>query len=646
MSDLTATQLESTVTVDLSFRNGNESSIVAQDAVHYGSHSTLEQLPGSTAILSIETTGEELGRLFSQQPDLPGVILFDENRFVGVISQSHYYKCISRAFGREIYYRRSSVIMLEDITVESLVLSSDCPIPDAVEQCLNRPVDHIYEPFLVHHQESDHYRLCALQALLLASSQLAALRNRQMEQILNSVTDGLLVIDKDLRIGGEYSKIVGKIFERSDLRDLPLSEVLRPLLDPTTYEQLQDYLKILFDPKLIDRLIKSINPAKQISALFPSRESRHEKRVKHFALNFERIRTQAEISQVLVHIEDITQRMNLARELEQQESAAEEKLQLVMQILQVEPVAFNRFLARFDDAHSVITKMFELPDDSLRTQDLVPSLFRQIHTLKGEASLLRLTSPERALHQFEDQLEKLRPAHPLEAGDLISIKPSWEILQKLHDQIHQALDQLKYLGHTDKIHPPTPPSLEAAGPTGLIEALSRLIADLGERLGKPTSFHTTLDDSLLPGPYLEVLHEVLIHLARNSMVHGIESSEKRTERGKNSHGLIQLELKPHPDYYEIIFQDDGNGLDYDKIQHRAEQLGWNLASDEELRHAIFEHGFSTAEKVTDLAGRGVGLDAIRQSLQKVGGHIVPHSEKEAYCAFQILLPKATPPSAE
>lgn len=637
----TAIPPESTTALDYPFRNEKEGVDLPQAAVQYSSTSTLEQLPGSSAFLGVEATGEVLGQLFSQHPGLPGVILFEGKRFAGVISQAHYYKCISRAFGREIYYRRSAAIMLAELTTPSLILSSVCAIPTAVEQCLARPVDAVYEPFLVHDLTSGRYRLCSFQNLLLASSQLAALRNRQMEQILNSVTDGLLVIDRNFRIGGEYSKVVGKLFERSDLRDVPLPEVLRPHLDAVTYEQLQDYLKILFDPKLIDRLIKSINPAKQISALFATSEPRQEKRVKHFTLNFERIRTQADISQVLVRIEDITQRINLARELEQQEAAAEEKLQLVLQILQVEPDALKRFLASFDEALDVIAHMFTLPEGRPPMRDAIHSLFRHIHTLKGEASLLRLAAHERALHQFEDRLETLRSAPPLKTGDLASLRPSWEILQKLSDHLRQTFDQFKHLGASAALPAPPSPAPAPAKRTGLVVTLSRLIADLSERLGKPVDFHSTVQDHDVPQEHADVLHEVLLHLARNSMVHGIESAEQRTARGKNPRGLLQLDLKSHFDCHEIIFQDDGNGLDDDKIRRRAEQLGWNLVTPEDLRAAIFEPGFSTADQVTDLAGRGVGLDAIRHALRQTGGSIVPHSEYGAYCAFQILLPKGS-----
>ena len=201
-----------------------------------------------------------------------------------------------------------------------------------------------------------------------------------------------------------------------------------------------------------------------------------------------------------------------------------------------------------------------------------------------------------------------------------------------------ALDQLKQRHSPAQATSPD----GAAAPVKAVspmELLGRLIADLGERLKKPTRFHTTVSDEQLPAPYRDALGEALMHLARNSMVHGIEQAEQRVAAGKTPRALIQLDLKAHPDFHEIIFQDDGAGLNLEKLRQRVQQLGWKHSSDDELRSAIFEPGFSTADAVTELAGRGVGLDIIRSSLKELGGTIVPHSEAGAYCAFQILLPK-------
>jgi signal transduction histidine kinase len=632
--------------LDLSQNRETEKLAISENKVNFSSHSTLKHLTGFSTNLSIETTGEELGQMFKQQPDLPGVILFDGQQFTGIISQAYYYKCISRPFGREVYYRRPSSVMLADINAPALILLSDCAIQAAVDKCIARPGDFIYEPFLVHDQERGEYKLCAFHDLLIASSQLANLRNRQMEQILNSVTDGLLVIDKNFQIGGEYSKAVGKLFERTDLGETTLPAVLKPLLDETTHEQVHDYLKVLFDRKLIDRLIKSINPAKQISASFPSSDpkSPEKTRAKHFAFNFERIRIGGEISQVLVRIEDITQQINLAKELQEQEAASEEKLHLVMQILRVQPEALNRFIEHYDEMLDRLFEIFDLPEGPV-SKDVIHALFRQVHTIKGEAAMLGFGTHEKALHKLEDELSKLRENPDLQKSDVASVRQLAGTVQTQCELIHEAIDQLKGLGVGAGSVSAATSSSAPVKANGLIETLSRLVSDLGERLNKGAIFHTALSNTDFPPEHADILNEALIHLVRNSMVHGIEPGAERTARGKNAEGLIQLDLRAHDEFHEVIFQDDGRGLDYEKIRQRAEQLGWKLSSDEELRMAIFEPGFSTAEKVTELAGRGVGLDVIRHSLQKVGGRIIPYSEPGSYCAFQILLPKTSPPEA-
>jgi PAS domain-containing protein len=596
----------------------------------YSVHSTLEQLPGHSVILGSKTTGEELGKILANQPELPGVILWEQGQLIGVISQSHYYKCVSRAFGREIYQGRSATLMLGELKHLPLVLSSDCGIQSAVEECLARPTELVYEPFAVHRKASNEYRICSFQSLLLASSQIAALRNDQMAQILDSITDGLLVIDRSFQIGNEYSRAAAQIFERTDLEQFTLLEILEPLVDSTLHGQIADYLKVLFNPKLIDKLIKTINPAKQITATFPLPEEH----IRHLTFNFERVKSHGEISQVLVRIDDVTHQLNLSRELEKQEAAAEEKLQLILQILRVEPTVLTEFIRRFREGVADLVHLSEGDGGDLREK--IHAVFRTVHTLKGESALLQLGLFERPLHKLEDGLASLRDNPELKASNLASISPAVDNLKMLDESVSDALAHLNQL---------SPQRAAATGATstsvtpGPLTLATRLIADLSERLAKPVSFHSLVREEDLPEAYREVINELLLHLVRNSMVHGIESPSVREARGKSAIGTIQFALKPHPDFHEIIFQDDGAGLDYARIRQRAAQMGRTLSRPEELHEAIFSPGFSTAENVSDLAGRGVGLDAIRHSIMQRGGSIHVYSEEGSYCAFQVLLPR-------
>jgi len=599
------------------------------DTGSYTVHSTLEELSGYSVTLDSRTTGGDLGTLLTAQPDLPGVILLEGGKLLGVISQSHYYKCVSRAFGREIFQGRPATLMLEETKDRPLVLSSGCGIQHAVEECLSRPTHLVYEPFVVHEKASNEYRICSFQVLLLASSQIAALRNDQMAQILNSMTDGLLVIDRHFRIGHEYSQAAAHIFERDDLDRFSLLEILAPLVDATVHGQIADYLKVLFNPKLIDKLIKTINPAKQVTARFILPEEH----TKYFTLNFERVRSQGEISQVLVQVEDITQQRNLAKELEKQEAASEEKLQLILQILRVDPPVLREFIQQFRDGLVALDRLLQA-ESSDHLHAWINDLFRTVHTLKGESALLQLPLYERPLHKLEDGLAALRTMAEIKVEDLALISPAVENLRQLDDNMSSAL------AHLDQLSPRSAAATEKAVPErqGPLMLATRMLEDLSKRLGKPVSFHTTVRDEDLPADYREAITELLLHLVRNAMVHGIELPAVRAARGKNATGTIQFAIKPHPDFHEVIFQDDGAGLDYEKIRRRAAQLGRTLATPEEMHEAIFSPGFSTAETITELAGRGVGLDAIRHTILQRGGSIHVYSDEGAYCAFQILLP--------
>jgi chemosensory pili system protein ChpA (sensor histidine kinase/response regulator) len=130
-----------------------------------------------------------------------------------------------------------------------------------------------------------------------------------------------------------------------------------------------------------------------------------------------------------------------------------------------------------------------------------------------------------------------------------------------------------------------------------------------------------------------------VQLARNSLVHGLEPPDERQRLGKPALATLQLAVRKHPEtrQLEVVFQDDGAGLDYAKIARRARERGLP-ASPEDLPRLIFESGFSTAEEATLDAGRGVGLDVVRAEVERRQGRILPHSQTGKFCAFQILLP--------
>lgn len=143
---------------------------------------------------------------------------------------------------------------------------------------------------------------------------------------------------------------------------------------------------------------------------------------------------------------------------------------------------------------------------------------------------------------------------------------------------------------------------------------------------------------------LEQLRTVLLHLVRNSLDHGIEDEETRTKLGKNKNGLISIHATQISNRILISVKDDGCGIQYDKIREKAIQMNQNRRSeiealkDKDLQKYIFMAGFSTSSKTTELSGRGIGLDIVRNAMEKIKGKIHIVTEKDKGTTFELTIP--------
>ncbi|GIE80357.1 hypothetical protein Aph02nite_63070 [Actinoplanes philippinensis] len=172
----------------------------------------------------------------------------------------------------------------------------------------------------------------------------------------------------------------------------------------------------------------------------------------------------------------------------------------------------------------------------------------------------------------------------------------------------------------------------------------RLVRDLSRRLGKTIDLVTEGEDTMADKDVIEALGDPLVHLVRNSLDHGIETAEERLAAGK--HGAAKLTLAAVADGDAVIVEvaDDGRGVDPERVKRKAYEKG--LISEEELEtltdteavDLVFRPGFSTADQVSDLSGRGVGMDAVRASVEKLGGTVTMRSKLGQGTSTRLRLP--------
>ncbi len=170
----------------------------------------------------------------------------------------------------------------------------------------------------------------------------------------------------------------------------------------------------------------------------------------------------------------------------------------------------------------------------------------------------------------------------------------------------------------------------------------RMIHDLGARLGKRVELKMTGEHTELDKTVLEKIGDPLVHLVRNSIDHGIESPEQRLAAGKPETGSIHLNAYHKGGNITVEISDDGAGLNRDRILAKARERGLigvdEEPSDERVHNLIFQAGFSTAETVSDVSGRGVGMDVVRRNIAELGGNVQVFSTPGRGSTVRIRLP--------
>lgn len=177
------------------------------------------------------------------------------------------------------------------------------------------------------------------------------------------------------------------------------------------------------------------------------------------------------------------------------------------------------------------------------------------------------------------------------------------------------------------------------------QKMLRMVRDLARKSGKPVRFVTEGEDTEIDRNMVEALNDPLVHLIRNAVDHGVEGPAERAALGKDETAVVTLRAYHSGSCVAIELEDDGRGLDRDRILAKAVEGGLVDAgaelSDAQVFSLIFAPGFSTAPKVTDLSGRGVGLDVVKRNLAKLRGRIEVRSRPSQGCTFTLRMPLTT-----
>lgn len=482
---------------------------------------------------------------------------------------------------------------------------------------------------------------------------------QQTTDILRTVKDGLFLLDENLVIGSAYSSALETLFQRTDIAGLQFEALLKDIVSEKTLATALKFVKVLWSERTNEKLVKSINPLGEVEVHLPVGQGRFDTRYLEF--EFHRVRVAGRITHVLVSVSDVSSRVELARELQSSQQQAQAQVDTLLGILHIDPVHLDSFLSDSNAAMKMINAVLKEParEESAFRKKL-DTLFRQAHSVKGEAAALGLSSIESRAHSFEDDLKALREKPDLSGNDFLPLVIK---LDDLLTHLQTVSDLVARLAKFQiRAEPPAVPGapsglaadLEATGPVGVSDsglgaALQKLADRIGAECGKSARVQCRGLEQV-PEDYRRIVKDIAIQAVRNAVVHGIESAAGRAAAGKPAQGVVRVEFKSAADGgFKLSVEDDGQGLAAERIKEAAVQKGFITEEQRETLDAkqtlalLFQPGFSTLDSATKDAGRGVGMNLMAEHMRQLGGRVGVATSPGKFTRVTMTLPAARKP---
>lgn len=488
------------------------------------------------------------------------------------------------------------------------------------------------------------------------------LARQQTTDILRTVKDGLFLLDQNLVIGSAYSGALETLFQRKDFAGLAFESLLKNIVSEKTLTTALKFVKILWAERTNEKLVKTINPLGEVEVHLDNGSGKFDTRYLQF--DFHRVRVDGEMTQVLVSVSDVSARVDLARELQTSQSQAQGQVDTLLGILHIDPAQLSSFLNDSNAAMKMINAVLREPtrEEGVFRKKL-DTLFRQVHSVKGEAAALGMSSIESRAHAFEEDLKALRDKPSLSGNDFLPLVIKLDDLLTHLQSVSDLVSRLSRLqiapqdvAHTvthvlqeekpKEKDPPKAPPPSANADAGLAATLQQLATRVARENNKEAAVKCVGFDAI-PEDYRRAVKDIGVQAVRNAIVHGIELPAVRLSAGKPQQGLVRLTFQTLDDSgYKLVVEDDGQGLSTERIKEAALKKGFitpekaQTLDTKQVFSLMFHAGFSTLDTATKDAGRGVGMNLIADLTNQMGGKVSVATSAGKFTRLTMTMPRA------
>lgn len=430
-------------------------------------------------------------------------------------------------------------------------------------------------------------------------------RNKAMRMVLDNVQQGLATIRADGTLDSERSAILDEWFGV-----------------PESTRRFPEHLakgdaKIAANLALgWEQVTDGFLPTELTLAQMPRRI---EVNGQHFTLDYKPIDGTEPLQSALLVVNDVTEEVHLLEEQNKQREAI-----AIFERLMKDPQGFEDFIKE-------TTALVERVQNNRMDAQLI---MRDIHTVKGNCGVSQISSVARICHQVEEETEL---GNLPTKENVALIVDSWRMFQRrvaalagnsraevieLTTNEWAELQKLVAQGAAHNVIAERLAALSCEPVRVRLERIGSAAKTTADRLGK-TGLVVKIEDGglRLPAQTFVDFWTTLPHVARNAVDHGIESIEARLRAGKAAFGTITLRSEHFPGILRISISDDGAGVNWDGVRERAKRMGLPHGKSSDLEAALFIDGLSTREAVSEVSGRGVGMAAVREAVEQLGGRI-------------------------
>ncbi|ALF60823.1 chemotaxis protein CheA [Psychrobacter urativorans] len=509
---------------------------------------------------------------------------------------------------------------------------------------------------------------------------------RETQEIMETVSTGLFLLDKDLNIGQQYSTALTKIIGSDRLGGENFASVLRGRISDKDLNTTRQFIEQLYNPRVKEKLVESLNPLHKVMLHDTSGAQASDSRYLDF--KFSRVYENKEIARILVNVSDVSDAVYLEQRLEKESAQNDMQIEMLTTILNVNPKIINEFITNTKLHIDKMNNVLKNPGSSqYELEGKLSAIYREMHSLKGEASALKLHSFTTIASDAEDKLNALQNQGKLGGNDFLPLAVNLDELLSLSNTIETLGQRINQAAPTSisNVKATTAPvdrnewddfnitdssvnsavdnavsadngwdsgfnsniDVEDNSDSHLLPYYQDFAAQIAARQGKQVELNmTSLAHVEIPVHLKKAVKDISIQLLRNAVVHGIEDANTRTAAGKPATGVIALQMKNDGQNFTMTLEDDGQGINFDGIRDKLVAMGRfdaaaarNLDRNELLKQ-LFSSGFSTRDVADEDGGRGVGLDIIKAQVKEYDGKLNVNSEFGKMTRFVITLPAA------